>query len=96
MRKGNSTRVDKGLNPGGGGGEREGLKRESRGGNMLGAALGREKISGRLRRGFYCKIHARRGEARARASTQSRLKIHNTRARVCLIPERRGSSPSGA
>lgn len=42
MRKGNSTRVDKGLNPGGGGGEREGLKRESRGGNMLGAALGRE------------------------------------------------------
>lgn len=41
MRKGNSTRVDKGLNPGGGGREEEVEKGEP-GENMLGAALGRE------------------------------------------------------
>lgn len=41
MRKGNSTRVDKGLDLGEEG-RRGRLKRESRGENMLGAALGRE------------------------------------------------------
>lgn len=52
-------RVDRGLGPGGG------LKRA---GNMLGAAAAaaamEEKISERLRRGFYCKIHARRGSCK--------------------------------
>lgn len=46
--------------------------------NMLRAML-EEKISGRLQRGFYCKIHASEAQ---REHTQSRLKIYNTRARV--------------
>lgn len=78
MRKGNSTRVDKGLDPGEprgrkGGREEGGVEKGEPRENMLGAAL-EEKISGRLRRGFYCKIHAKRGEARReRARARNRV-----------------------
>lgn len=86
MRKGNSTRVDKGLDPGRwrreGGREGE-LKRESPGENMLGAALGGEnKWAPPTRLLLQNSCEARR------ESTQSRLKIHNTRARV-FNPRRR-------
>lgn len=77
MRKGNSTGVDKGqgrrradgverVDGGGGGGRGEEQKR-----NMLRAVL-EGKISGRLQRGFYCKIHASQAQ-RAHAIASKNL-----------------------
>lgn len=75
MRKGNSTRVDKGLDL-----DEEGEGKAEKGEpgeNMLGAALGREnKWAPPTRLLLQNSCEARR------ESTQSRLKIHNTHARA--------------
>lgn len=66
MRKGNSTRVDKGLNSGGGGEGR--VEKGEPGENMLGAALGREnKWAPPTRLLLQNSCEARRGEAREHA-----------------------------